>query len=45
MAELGWHYQRRETGALERHFLERRDRLPHSWMYHNLCVYRQSPAP
>ena len=40
MAELGWRYQRRETGALERTFLERRDQLPWSWMYHNLCVYR-----
>lgn len=40
MAELGWRYQRRETGGLERWFLERRDRLPHSWMYHNLCIYR-----
>jgi hypothetical protein len=40
MAELGWLYQRRESGALERTFLERRDQLPWSWMYHNLCVYR-----
>ena len=41
MAELGWRYQRRETGALERCFLERRDQLPLSWMYHNLCIYRR----
>jgi hypothetical protein len=40
MAKLGWLYQRRETGALERSFLERRDQLPWSWMYHNLCLYR-----
>jgi hypothetical protein len=39
MAAIGWSYQRRETGSLERHFSERRDRLPHSWMYHNLCIY------
>ena len=40
MAQLGWHYQRRETGNMERYFLEHRDTVPFSWMYHNLCVYR-----
>jgi len=40
MAELGWRYDRRETGALERHFMAHRDRVPLSWMYHNLCIYR-----
>ena len=40
MAALGWRYDRRETGQMERTFLTMRDRLPESWMYHNLCVYR-----
>ncbi len=40
MAALGWSYDRRETGAMETHFLAHRDQLPLSWMYHNLCVYR-----
>lgn len=40
LAELGWRYDRRATGALERHFLGHRDQLPWSWMYHNLCIYR-----
>jgi SAM-dependent methyltransferase len=40
MAELGWVYQRRETGAMENHFLTMRDELTQSWMYHNLCIYR-----
>ena len=42
MAELGWAYQRRETGAMENYFLTKRDVLTESWMYHNLCVYRRS---
>ena len=40
MAEIGWTYDRRATGAMERHFLGNRSRVPLSWMYHNLCVYR-----
>ena len=40
MAGLGWRYDRREAGAMERSFLGMRDRLPWTWMYHNLCVYR-----
>jgi SAM-dependent methyltransferase len=40
MAELGWRYDRRETGAMERYFLANRDSTPLSWMYHNLCIYR-----
>ena len=40
LAAMGWRYQRRETGALERSFLAQRDALPLSWMYHNICVYR-----
>jgi 2-polyprenyl-3-methyl-5-hydroxy-6-metoxy-1,4-benzoquinol methylase len=44
MGAIGWQYQRRETGALERTFLARRDQLPWSWMYHNLCVYRPAPG-
>ena len=40
MKALGWDYDRRTTGALENSFLAQRDRLPWSWMYHNLCVYR-----
>lgn len=40
LAELGWIYQRRETGEMERSFLDRRDALSLSWMYHNICVYR-----
>lgn len=39
MAAIGWHYDRKATGAMERHFLGFRDRLP-TWMYHNLCIYR-----
>lgn len=39
MAALGWRYDRPATGAMERHFLQFRDRLP-TWMYHNLCIYR-----
>ncbi len=42
MAELGWSYVRRETGAMENHFMEHRNVLTQSWMYHNLCVYRPS---
>ena len=41
MADLGWTYQRRETGLMEQHFLTRRAVLTQSWMYHNLCVYRR----
>jgi hypothetical protein len=44
MAELGWRYDRRETGDMERHFLAHRDRVPWSWMYHNLCIYRPACA-
>ena len=40
LAALGWKYQRRETGLMERYFLGQRDQLTQSWMYHNLCVYR-----
>ena len=40
LAQLGWTYDRRETGDMERTFLTQRERLPFSWMYHNLCVYR-----
>jgi hypothetical protein len=40
LATIGWSYSRRETGALESAFLTRREALPLSWMYHNLCVYR-----
>jgi SAM-dependent methyltransferase len=43
MRELGWHYDRYETGAMERYFLDHRDRVPESWMFHNLCVYRPHP--
>jgi 2-polyprenyl-3-methyl-5-hydroxy-6-metoxy-1,4-benzoquinol methylase len=44
LAAIGWSYSRRETGALERSFLTRRQELPLSWMYHNLCVYRPTPG-
>ncbi len=44
LAAIGWRYDRRETGAMESAFLARRDELPHSWMYHNLCVYRPTGA-
>ncbi len=40
LAQLGWQYDRRETGAMEQSFLARRQELPLSWMYHNLCIYR-----
>jgi len=40
MQAIDWRYDRRETGAMEQHFLRHRDRVPLSWMYHNLCVYR-----
>lgn len=40
MAEIGWKYDRAETGSMEHVFLADRSRLPWSWMYHNLCVYR-----
>ena len=40
MRNIGWQYQRRETGSLEQFFLKHRDRVPLSWMYHNLCIYR-----
>lgn len=40
MADIGWKYDRRETGAMENVFIADRSRLPWSWMYHNLCVYR-----
>ncbi len=40
MADLGWVYNRRETGAMEQHFMAHRELVPFSWMYHNLCVYR-----
>lgn len=40
LAKLGWRYERRETGAMERSFMSRRHELPMSWMYHNLCIYR-----
>lgn len=45
MRALGWHYDRAATGALEEHFRAHRDRVPDSWMYHNLCVYRPTPQP
>jgi len=44
LAAIGWSYSRRETGALESTFLARREALPLSWMYHNLCVYRPTRA-
>ena len=40
MAAIGWRYDRQETGSMERGFVADRSRLPWSWMYHNLCVYR-----
>ncbi len=40
MQDIGWHYQRGETGQMEQFFLRHRDHVPFSWMYHNLCVYR-----
>lgn len=40
LAKIGWRYDRSTTGAMERVFLSRRDDLPMSWMYHNICVYR-----
>lgn len=43
MANLGWQYQRSETGALESAFLPIRERIAHTWMFHNLCVYRPEP--
>lgn len=42
MAEIGWTYSRRETGAMERYFMDHREHVPFSWMYHNLCVYRSA---
>jgi SAM-dependent methyltransferase len=42
LADMGWVYDRRATGQMERSFFARRDELPLSWMYHNLCVYRPS---
>lgn len=44
MKALGWHYDRPETGAMERVFLAQRERLPWTWMFHNLCVYRRTPS-
>lgn len=44
MAALGWHYDRRETGAMETALRGRRDRVPWTWMFHNLCVYRDAPT-
>jgi SAM-dependent methyltransferase len=44
MARRGWYYDRKETGAMEQTFLAMRDRLPWTWMFHNLCVYRRAPA-
>ena len=38
--ELGWRYERKETGLMERYFLQHRNILTLSWMYHNLCIYR-----
>ena len=40
MAQIGWRYDRTETGAMEQFFLANRGDVPLSWMYHNLCVYR-----
>ena len=45
MLALDWHYDRVATGELEQHFLAHRERVPASWMYHNLCVYRPQPPP
>jgi hypothetical protein len=39
MAALGWEYQRAETSDMERVFLDQRDRIEHTWMFHNLCIY------
>jgi cyclopropane fatty-acyl-phospholipid synthase-like methyltransferase len=39
MAALGWEYQRAETSDMERYFLSIRDRIQHTWMFHNLCIY------
>lgn len=41
MRDIGWAYDRRETGALEGAFLAMSPRPRWSWMYHNLCVYRR----
>ncbi|MCC6750215.1 MAG: class I SAM-dependent methyltransferase [Deltaproteobacteria bacterium] len=40
LAELGWRYDRRETGALEGALRAQGAAIPLSWTYHNLCVYR-----
>jgi hypothetical protein len=44
LAAIGWRYDRRATGDLAQTFLARRETLPLSWMYHNLCVYRPAAA-
>lgn len=44
MAGLGWYYDRPATGAMERALSAMRDQLPWSWMFHNLCIYRDVPS-
>ena len=44
MAALGWEYQRKETSDLEGAFLAQRDRIAHTWMFHNLCIYLPVPG-
>ncbi len=41
MDDMGWQYQRRETGQLEHSFLDMGELRPLTWMYHNICVYRR----
>lgn len=40
MADMGWRYDRPETGRMERFFRAHAAQVPLTWMYHNLCVYR-----
>ncbi|QQR89049.1 MAG: class I SAM-dependent methyltransferase [Myxococcales bacterium] len=42
MKGMGWQYDRKSTGQLERYFLGHRKQLPWSWMYHNLCIYKRA---